>query len=79
MAEQSTRCVKTRESCLTSLPGNTASPGGRVAGSRLHSPVNTHVHTHAPVSHTSFCRFKPENLLLVRLGSVAYGGDQLHL
>ena len=48
VAEQSTRCVKTRESCLTSLPGNTASPGGRVAGSRLHSPVNTHVHTRAP-------------------------------
>ena len=48
MAEQSTPCVKMRESCLTSLPGNTAGPGGSVAGSRLRFPVNTHVHTRAP-------------------------------
>lgn len=40
--------MKTRGSCLTSLPGNTAGPDGSVAGSRLRFPVNTHGHTRAP-------------------------------
>lgn len=49
--------------------------GGQPSGLPYKCTLCTHVPS---VSHTSFCRYKSENLVLVRLVSAAHGGDQLH-
>lgn len=49
--------------------------GGQPSGLPYKRTLCTHVPS---VSHTSFCRYKSENLVLVRLVSAAHGGDQLH-